>query len=301
MLLRALAVLAVAAPAAAQQGALELFVGETLFVSGTRVALTWLRQEGGELVSGSDGVPNPSGLERDRDVLVASVATNVRRGLDVALVLPWAVASGTFERGGGVLSTDNRGIGDLAIVFKQRVYHEVWNKGAWNAALLGGVETPTGDTSGRTAGALDPPNLQPGSGSWDPFIGLASTYESGRMRLDAQLFWQRFGEGEQDNRPGDVFSAEFDIGYRVLMTRYPGPTLSTKAGMRYRNIGRGQRSGLPLSNSGGEELAALVAAGWHPSPEWDVSFRLEAPLYADWNGTQIATDYRALVGVGIRF
>jgi hypothetical protein len=293
--------LGLVAPSMSQSGALELFVGETLFVGGTRAALTWLHVEGGKLASGGDDVANPDGVERDRDVVVASWNTNLRRGLDLALVLPWVSDDATFAAGSGVLSTDEGGIGDLAFVLKQRVYNDVWNRGAWNVSVLGGVETPTGETSKSAGGELIPPSLQPGSGSWDPFVGVASTWEQGRFRFDSQVFWQTFGEGDQAFQSGDVVSVEFDVGYRALMTRYPGPTVSTKAGVRWRHRGRGEQGGSPLANSGGDDLSLIVAAGWHPSPEWDVSLRLELPTYQDLNGTQLETDYRALVGIGLRF
>lgn len=254
-------VLGMAAPSLAQQGALELFVGETLFVGGTRLSLTWLHVEGGDLANDGHTVANPDGLERDRDVVVASWATNLRRGTDLALVLPWISNDATFVRDGGVLSTDDQGMGDLAIVLKQRLHHEVWDRGAWNLSVLGGVETPTGGTSEKTDGELNPPGLQPGSGSWDPFLGLATTWEQGRFRFDSQVFWQTFGEGDQEFESGDVVSVEFDVGYRALMTQYPGPTVSTKAGIRWRHRERGKQFGLPLESSGGDEISAIGAVG----------------------------------------
>ena len=224
--------LGLASPSFAQQGALELFVGETLFVGGTRAALTWLHVEDGGLALNGDTVANTEGIARDRDVVVASWATNLSRGLDLALVLPWISNDARFGGSSGVLSTDDGGVGDLAFVLKRRLYNDVWNRGAWNVSVLGGVETPTGETSERTNGELNPPGLQPGSGSWDPFLGLASTWEQGRFRFDSQVFWQTFGEGDQDFEAGDVLSVELDVGYQALMTQYPGPTVSTKAGVR---------------------------------------------------------------------
>lgn len=293
--------LGLAVPSMAQSGALDLFVGETLFVGGTRAALTWLHVAGGDLVRNGDQVANPDDIERDRDVVVASWNTNLKRGLDLALVLPWVSNNATFSGSGGVLSTDEGGIGDLAFVLKQRVYNDVWNRGAWNVSVLGGVETPTGETSEKTAGELNPPSLQPGSGSWDPFVGVASTWEQGRFRFDSQVFWQTFGEGDQDSQSGDLVSVEFDVGYRALMTQYPGPTISTKAGVRWRHRGRGEQSGAFLENSGGDDISLITAVGWHPSPEWDVSFRIELPVYEDFNGAQLETDYRALIGIGLRY
>lgn len=290
-----------AATASAQQGALELFVGETLFVGGTRAALTWLHIEGGDLVQNGDAVSNPDGIERDREVLVASWATNLQRGFDLAFVLPWISNNATFAATSGALSSDEGALGDLAVVLKKRLFNDVWNKGAWNIAVLTGVETPTGETSARQQGALLPPALQAGSGSWDPFLGLASTWEQGRFRWDTQLFWQTFGEGDQDFQSGDVVSLEFDVGYRVLMTQYPGPTVSAKTGVRWRHRERGELDGVGLLNSGGDDISLIGALGWHPAPAWDLSLKVELPVHQELNGTQLETDYRALFGLGLRF
>ncbi len=293
--------LGLAGPGLAQQGALELFVGETLFVGGTRAALTWLHQEGGALALDGTPASNAGGLDRDRDVVVLSWATNLRRGLDVALVLPWLSTDARFLSAGAPASAEASGIGDLALVFKQRVYNDTWNRGAWNIAVLFGTETPTGETGERSGSGLVPPTLQPGSGSWDPFLSVASTFEQGRFRADTQIFWQTFGQGDQDHEGGDLLSVEFDVGYRVVMTQYPGPTLGAKIGARWRHRERAELAGAVVASSGGDELSLILASSWHPRPEWDVSFRFEVPTLQELNGTQIETDYRALVGVGLRF
>ena len=80
-------------------------------------------------------------------------------------------------------------MGDLALVLKKRVYNDVWHRGAWNVSVLGGVETPTGETGRRQDGIRLPTRFQPGSGSWDPFVGGASTWEQGRFRFDTHMFW----------------------------------------------------------------------------------------------------------------
>jgi len=85
------------------------------------------------------------------------------------------------------------------------------------------------------------------------------------------------------------------------MTQYPGPTVSAKTGLRWRHRERAEQSGATLGSSGGEELAAIVAATWHPSPAWDVSLRIETPIGADLNGTQIESDVRLFFGLGLRF
>ena len=69
----ALSLLALGAlPAAvyAQQGGVELFVGETLFVGGTRLSATWLHEETSGLLRSTSSATDPDGLAVDRDTVV---------------------------------------------------------------------------------------------------------------------------------------------------------------------------------------------------------------------------------------
>ena len=288
-------------PIAAQRGAIELFVGETLFKRGTRVSATFLHEEGGGLLSGSSSTPNPNGLERSRDILVLGITHGLRRGTDLTLLVPIVHTDATFLRGTRSIGTDRSALGDISLTVRQRVHHELWERSAWATSILGGVQSPTGKDDERQNGMLLPPSLQAGSGSFDPFVGIASTLELDRLRIDGSLFYLRPTEGAQDYEGGDVFSASLTAGYRVLMTRYPGPTVGVKAGLRYRHEGRARLDGLSLDSSGREELALQFGVTCHPSPEWDFITTLEVPVHENVGGSQLGVGYRLLFGVGWRF
>jgi len=288
-------------PIAAQQGAIELFVGETLFKGGTRVSATFLHEEGGALLSGVGSVPNPSRLERSREVLVLGITHGLRRGTDLTLLAPFVRTDATFLSGVSSTETDQSEPGDISLTVRQRVHHELWERSAWATSILGGVQLPTGSDDERQGGVLLPPALQAGSGSFDPFVGLASTLELDRVRIDGSLFYLRPTEGAQDYEGGGVFSASLTAGYRALMTRYPGPTVGVKGGLRYRHEGRARIDGASLGSSGREELSLQLGVTLHPSPGWDIVTTLEVPVYEDVNGSQLGVDYRLLLGVGWRF
>ena len=119
--------------------------------------------------------------------------------------------------------------------------------------------------------------------------------------MDASLFYLRPTRGAQNYEAGDLFSASLTVGYRVIMTPYPGPTVGVKAGLRYRHEGRARLDGDLLGSSGREELALQAGITYHPSPEWDVVATFELPVYEDVNGSQLGVDYRLLLGIGCRF
>jgi len=290
-----------AGSAGAQQGAIDLFVGETLFVGGTRLSTTYLHAEGGGLRSGRRSIANPRGVERNRNILVLGLAHGLRRGTDVTLLAPFLRTDATFADGMGMVDTDHAALGDISVTLRQRVHHHVWERSAWSTSLLGGTQFPTGDDGERQNGVLLPPELQAGSGSFDPYAGLATTLELDRLRVDSSLFYVRPTEGSQNFESGDVLSASISAGYRVVMNRYPGPTVSLKGGLRYRREGRARLDGNMLPSSGRQELACRAAITYHPYPDWDVVVTLELPFYQDVHGSQTGVDYRMLVGLGWRF
>ncbi len=64
------------------------------------------------------------------------------------------------------------------------------DKTAGNSSLLFGVKVPTGSENETSLdGVLIEAELQPGSGSWDPFIGLAYSRQLGGMGLSASALY----------------------------------------------------------------------------------------------------------------
>ncbi|MEC8650934.1 MAG: transporter [Planctomycetota bacterium] len=287
--------------APAQQGGVELFVGETLFVGGTRLSATWLHTETNGLLRSTSSAASPDGLALDRDTVVLGAMHGLRRGTDVTVLAPVIGTQAAFGAPPSRRETDHFDLGDVSVTVRQRLHHAHWERSAWATSMLVGVQTPTGATDERQGGALLPANLQAGSGSWDPFVSLASTLELDRLRLDANALYFSPTEGSQQFEAGDVLSTTLTVGYRALMTKYPGPTVSVKGGVRYRREGRARQAGVGLEGFGREELALRAGATWHPTPDLDVVFTFEVPVYQDVNELQPDVDYRLLAGVGWRF
>ena len=66
-----------------------------------------------------------------------------------------------------------------------------------------------------------PPGLQPGSGSWDPFIALSGNVSLDRFRFDASVFYKVNTKGAQQFDEGDFLSIQGSAAYRFLFTKYP--------------------------------------------------------------------------------
>jgi len=290
-------VLLVAGPAAAQDGGIEVFAAEPLFANGTRVSLTHIYESKGSLYRGSNEISNPLDLGRDEHRVVLGIDRGLLPDVAVSVLVPWVTKD--FESDAG--DADGSGLGDVALVGKYRFHQTNFPRGTFNVSFVGGLELPTGTTSESQGGSRLPPGLQPGSGSWDPFFAFTSNYSVNRYRLDAGAFYKLNTEGAQSYEDGDFFSFSLDAKYRFLLRKYPGPSAAAKLGIQWRHQGRAERDGTNVTNSGSDELRARTGISWHPAPNIDFSFTVEIPVYQDFNGEQLALDYRTFLALGLRF
>jgi len=283
--------------AQAQDGAIELFAGETIFVEGTRVSLTQLFQYKDGLLSGSDSVADPDDRRFQESRTVLGVNHGIARGWSVSALLPFV-----SREARSVAGTDrSSGVGDLAVVLKNSFYRVDWDRSAWHTAWLAGVEAPTGVTDEREGGVRLAPSMQPGSGSWDPFVGLASTLDLDLWRFDAVALYEDDGEGSQDHDPGERLRLSLSGKYRWLHEVYPGPTASSTVGLEWSHQARARSGGALVGDSGGDALLLKLSTGWHPRPDLDLGISLKLPLYEDVNGTQLGLDSAVQLSLGWRF
>jgi len=82
------------------------------------------------------------------------------------------------------------------------------------AALLFGLKAPTGvtDETSRGGERLEI-ELQPGSGSWDTFLGLAYSRNLGNWSLDTNILYTFVMEGAQDTDLGNIFNYNLALSY----------------------------------------------------------------------------------------
>ena len=287
----------VAGGAQAQDGGIEVFAGETIFVEGSRVSITetWLRREG--LVSGGNSVPDPLDRTYEEWRTVLGVNHGFARGWSLSLLVPLVRRSLDSITG----SLTGEGLGDASVLLKHNIHVENWERSAWNTAWIAGVETPTGESGERDNGLRLSPSLQPSSGSWDPFVGIASTLDIDLWRFDFVALYKENGEGAQDYEEGDKLTVALSGKYRFLHEVYPGPSASFTLGLKWSDAERASFQGNSVADSGGQELLLKTALGYHPRPDIDLSLSVDSPLDDDRNGTQLSFDQRVQLSFGWRF
>jgi hypothetical protein len=295
---RLVALLALAAPAAAQDNTLDLVDGETLYEGGWLVTLDASREERGRLLDGSHDVQDPSGERWTLRETTLAVHHGLRHDLQLSLLVPRV--ENTLERDVAPRRLAAAGLGDMSTLAKWRVLRRDAPGEALNVALLGGLQWPTGEDDARDAVERLPPDLQPGSGSLDLLLGAAATWEPRRWRYNAAALFQRAGHGDHVTR-GDAWLFELAAGNRFWLEPYPGPFMRFDLLLRHRHAGRDHDGGQTLGDSGGDVTTLGANLAFRPRPSLDLQLEVEVPVAEDVHGTQLATEPRVSLALGVRF
>ena len=289
-------VLALAA-ALSQEGALDVLDGETLYQDGWLVTAGYEFRLRRGLLDGSDRIGDPLHQREFTHVPVVSAHYGALNTLQVGAIVPYV--SHVLETGAGRLASN--GVGDVTLYGKWRYYR--WDDvgKAMNFSILAGLELPTGKDDVVDQGVFLPAEMQPGSASWDPFIGTAVTHEPGRWRFNAMVLYKRVGEGTHDYKQGDEFFAEIAAGNRFWLEPYPGPFMRADVALRWRHEAADRQGGNSVSNTGGGLLTAAVNWAFRPRPTVDLQLSVELPLFEDVRGIQLKHQVAAFAAFGLRF
>ncbi len=283
-----------------QEGALDVLDGETLYEDG------WLLTAGYEyrtrrgLLDGSDRVGDPLHLEERHHAAVASAHYGLLHTLQLGVIVPYVHRVLTLDDPVGPDRLSSSGLGDVPIYAKWRYYR--WDEvgKALNFAILSGLELPTGKDDVVDKGVFLPAEMQPGSASWDPFVGAAVTHEPGRWRFNAMTLYKRVGEGTHDYKQADQFFVEAAAGNRFWLEPYPGPFMRADVLLRYRHEGADRQGGRSVPNTGGDLLTAGVNWAFRPRPTVDIQVALEVPIFEDVRGTQLKNQFGIFFAFGLR-
>ena len=151
-------------------------------------------------------------------------AYGITNDFTVGLRLPYIhrdnIRAGHHSHAGGTVTNeaeahgDSQGIGDLSVIGKYRFLNDpVKNH---QAAVLVGLEMPTGTTSRRNLhGERFETEHQPGSGSWNPLVGLAYTKRMEKMSFDTNVLYKAARTGAQATDLGDQFFYNAALSYRL--------------------------------------------------------------------------------------
>ena len=211
---------------------------------------------------------------------------------------------------------DASGLGDLRLFGQYRFYHDA----AQDLAVTAGVKTPTGTTDEReTGGGLFETDHQPGSGSWDPFFGLAYNRSFGRTGFSANVLYTATTEGSQQTDLGDSFNYNLALSTRLFsaaeeehhhhhhgdehhehhehLLDYLDVVLELNGDVR----GRDAVMGIKDENTRGHLLYLSPGMRIGLAERWSLYASVGLPIVNDSNGIQSDPDYRVVGGISTSF
>jgi hypothetical protein len=236
------------------------------------------------------------------NVVSLDFAYGLTADLTVGLTLPWVERTDVHvpeATGEGVVVNqdgDSSGVGDMKVFGMWRFFEEAATTS--NAGLLFGLSVPTGkDDVTDNQGERFEQEFQPGSGSWDPFLGVAYSRGFGRIGLDASVTYTLINEGAQNTDLGDYLS--YNLGMAYAFT--PDAQLRWNAVLELNGLWRDKQTIGPETdpNSGGNWVEVTPGVTLSGS-SWGAFANFGIPIVNDPNGDQDKHGYRFMLGFRYR-
>lgn len=246
----------------------------------------------------------------------ANIAYGLTDNLTLGLSLPYVersnVRAAHHDAGMGEVEVagDSKGLGDMSVFTQYRFYHD----DASDAAVIAGIKTPTGDNKEReNDGALFETEQQPGSGSWDPFIGMGLNRSWGSFGISSNVLYTFVTEGQQQTNLGNIFNYNLAGSYRIFspegghghhkhthglgIVDYVDFILEFNGDHRKRV----EINKINDENTGGHTLYLSPGIRVGLGHSWSVYASGGLPIVNDLNGQQSEPDYRIIGGISKTF
>jgi len=256
-----------------------------------------------QLVSVASG-HDPSGLDRklSADTAVGVLGYGLTRDLALFGVVPYSDRGLDLRVAGERRHRSADGLGDVSAFGRYTVYQRDWPGRTLRIAPFLGAKAPTGSDDKSDGQGRLPPSVQPGSGSWDGFGGLVSTYQTLDLQIDAQIGYRANGE-ENGFRAGNELRLDGSIQYRLwprsLGSGVPGfiyGVLETNLFFRDKN----ELDGRDDPSSGGTTL--FISPGiQYVTRRLILEAALQLPVVQDLHGDALELDYIARGGIRFNF
>jgi len=208
-------------------------------------------------------------------------------------VLPYVDKRLDMTTGGTRIRRDAQGIGDASFFGRYTVIQVDRPGDTLRIAPFAGLKTPTGSHSEADAFGLVPRILQPGSGSWDPFLGVAVTRQTLDWEFDAAAKY-RFNTGASGFTFGDEARADASFQYRVFpRTLESGGVPAFVYAVLESNLiwnGKNRSLGATDPNSGGLTWN-LVPGLQYVTDRIVLETAIQIPAVQNLNGTALESDW----------
>jgi hypothetical protein len=235
----------------------------------------------------------------------ASISYGIKDNLTLSLNLPYVLINNIREVHQDAPDEihhlgDSQGIGDMTILGYYRFVKRTDIH--FESSLLLGMKVPTGNTHKKDVhGERFETEHQPGSGSWDPMIGLAATKRLGSLSMDANMLYIVATKGAQDTDLGDSLNYNAAISYRVPLRKRIFCDLIIEANGEWKQDQKINGAKDKDKNSGGTTVFLSPGLRVSINDRWTAYLSIGVPVIQDLNGIQTDTSVRTITGISIGF
>ena len=198
---------------------------------------------------------------------------------------------------------DSEGVGDSKLFGQYRFMQDESNQRS--AAVIVGIKIPTGETNEKTRDEKLEAELQPGSGSWDPFLGFAYSKSWNKLSLDNNVSYQLVNEGTQNTDLGDFVGVNTALSYRINSDHnHHHEHMHVKWDLIFELNGewreKDDNNGKTNKDSGG--LLTFLSPGLRVTTNgFSAALSVGIPVIEDLNGLQSDPQYRVIANASIAF
>ncbi len=198
------------------------------------------------------------------------------------------------------LTRSSNNIGDIKIFGRYTFLQNDQPSKTLRLAGFAGVKAPTGDNTKMDALGLLPVPLQSGTGSWDYFAGLVTTYQKLDYQIDAQLSADNKGQANNFSF-GDEVRADISLQYRISPLKddtHEFIYAVVEANLIYQE--NNVFFNIDDKNSGGTSLF-LTPGIQYVTVKYILEAAIQIPILQNLNGNALETDYILTTGFRINF
>lgn len=242
---------------------------------------------------------DPGGADRDRTsrAIASVLGYGVSGKFAVFSVLPYLDNELQITTGGQRVTRSTSGFGDLTVLGRYTVVQRDRPGRNFRVAPFLGIKAPTGEDDATDPLGRLPPNVQVGSGSWDPFVGVVATYQTLDYQLDSQFSYRANNEANRF-RSGDIVRLDGSLQYRLRPRELTGGVPGFLYGVIEVNLAyhdRNHAGGLENPDSGGTRVF-LTPGVQYVTRRWIVEGSVQIPVSQDLNGAALENGYIARAG-----
>jgi len=233
---------------------------------------------------------------QNRVLIVTAVPVVLAYGINPRLtvfgVLPYVDKRMDITMGATRIRRETQGPGDALFFGRYTVYQADRPGDTFRIAPFAGIKAPTGSHNTQDAFGLLPRPLQPGSGSWDPFAGVAITRQTLGWEFDTAASY-RLNTETSGFVFGDEVRLDASFQYRVFpQTLESGVPAFIYAVLESNLIwnGKNQAGGVTDANSGGLTWN-LVPGLQYVTSRFVLETAMQIPTVQNLNGSALETDW----------